>query len=57
SILIFENFAQMRQVYSTIYPFYALPFTVLLPLLTYLVAAVRGLGSQGQTPDKKNARE
>lgn len=57
SILIYENFAQMRQVYSTIYPFYALPFTVLLPLLTYLGAAVRGLGSQGQTPDKKNARE
>lgn len=56
AIIIYENFAQMRSVYSTIYPFYALPFTLLLPALTYLAAVVRDLRAE-PNKGKKNARE
>jgi spore germination protein KB len=42
SVLIYENFAQVEEFYSTIYPLYTLPFALLLPALVLAIALIRG---------------
>ncbi len=45
SLQLYVSFPQMLQ-FTRIWPFYSLPFTILLPALTLLVAALRGLHGQ-----------
>lgn len=54
AIVIYENFGQMKEFYSTIYPFYALPFFLLGPALVLTVAILRG---QGAKRNKKAAKK
>ena len=45
SLQLYVSFPQMLQ-FTRIWPFYSLPITILLPALTLLVAALRGLHGQ-----------
>lgn len=52
AMVIYENFAQMKEFYSTIYPFYALPFFLLGPALVLTVAVLRKQSAKGRGEQK-----
>lgn len=56
SLFLYDNFAQMKDFYNTTYPFYALPFQLLGPLLILTVAKIRGLTSDNIYKGRKKSR-
>jgi spore germination protein KB len=54
SLQLYVSFPQMLQ-FTRIWPFYTLPITILLPALTLLVAALRGL--HGRTAPGREKKE
>lgn len=56
SIILYENYAQMKDFYLTTYPFYSLPFQVLGPLLVLTIAKIRGLSGDNIYKGKKKDR-
>ncbi|MDK2856567.1 MAG: spore germination protein [Bacillota bacterium] len=57
SILVYDTFAAMTTVATSLYPFYAFPFQVLFPLLLLLVAFLRRQKKKAVRPDPKMARK
>lgn len=52
SILVYDTFAAMATVATSLYPFYAFPFQVLFPLLLLLVAFLRRQKKRGPSAPK-----
>ncbi|MDI3538650.1 MAG: spore germination protein [Bacillota bacterium] len=57
SILIYDTFAAMTTVATSLYPFYAFPFQVLFPLLLLLVALFRRQKKKAGRPAPKTVRK
>ncbi|MGI9862101.1 endospore germination permease [Moorella naiadis] len=56
TLQLYVSFPQMIQ-FTRIYPFYSLPITLLLPALTLVVAAVRGLRGQQAARQRRSAKK
>jgi hypothetical protein len=55
--LIYDTFAAMTTVATSLYPFYAFPFQVLFPLLLLLVALFRRQKKKAGRPAPKTVRK